>query len=73
MILNDVTITYIDGEEDTVSDVKYMDFDERTLTINCIHDLNIEVPMENIDAITIERRWQEAKDIEEWENVRNED
>ena len=73
MILNDVTITFIEGEDTTVDNVKYMDFDENTLTLNCIQGVNVEVPMMNIDNINIERRWEEVKAIEEWENVRNED
>lgn len=73
MILNDVTIIFIEGEDTTVDNVKYMDFDENTLTLNCIQGVNVEVPMENISTISIERRWEEAKTKEEWENVRNED
>ncbi len=56
MILNDVTLTYGDGTTGTMRNVKYMDFDENTLTLNCTHDVNIEIPMENINIIRIERR-----------------
>ena len=61
MILNDATVTYIDGEEDKVDEIKYMDFSEDILTFNCTHGVNVEIPMENIDTITIERRWMDAR------------
>jgi hypothetical protein len=65
MILNDVTITYIDGEEDTVSDVKYMAMDNGKLELNCIHGMDIYVPTDEIDTITIERRWMDARSEDE--------
>ncbi len=61
MILNDVTITYINGEEDTVSDVKYMAMDNGKLELNCIHGMDIYVPTDDIDIITINRRWDESE------------
>lgn len=65
MILNDVTITYNDGDVGTILNVKYMDFDETTLTLNCIHRQDISIPMENIAAIVIERRCGNAGSDEE--------
>ena len=73
MILNDVTITFIEGEDTTVDNVKYMDFDENTLTLNCIHDLNIEVPMEDIDTITIERKIPDVWKYEDTDSLRSVD
>jgi len=65
MILNGVTITYSDGTTGTMGNVKYMDFDDSQLTLNCTHDVDIYIPLKNINIIRIERRLADVRTEDE--------
>ena len=65
MILNDVTVTYNDGITGTMCNVKYMDIDDSQLTLNCTHDVDIFIPLRNINIIRIERRLADVRTKDE--------
>ena len=65
MILSNVTINYTDGTKGTMGNVRFLDFDDCTLTINCTHGVDISIPLDNINSINVERRYSDAGTSEE--------
>lgn len=64
MILSSVTLTYTDGIIGNIGNVRFMDFDDCTLTLNCTHGVDISIPLNNIKSINIERRLSDAGEDE---------
>ena len=56
MILNDVTITYSDGECGNITSAYSIEFHNALLNLVCTHGVNLSIPMKNIKTIHIERR-----------------
>ena len=65
MILNDVTLTYYDGEYSNIGSVTAIEFHDSMLILIANHGVNLSIPMKNIRCIHIERRILDAGSTED--------